>query len=460
LSLAVPVSLALLVWIAFIAVFALVGQPGWYGEQLFVVFKDQADVSSAKSIQDYGHRRLAVYHTLVSQAENSQANLRQALNALGIRFTPYYLVNGLEVNAGPLVRLWLLTRPEVDRVLDSPHLRPLPGPIPVAQGTQSAPASPQWNLTMEQANLVWDELKVTGKGVIVGQSDSGVDGQHPELSAQYVGRNGQNDYAWLDPWFGSREPVDIGGHGTHTLGSILGKTVGVAPNAQWIGCVNLARNLGNPALYLNCMQFMLAPYPQDGDPFKDGRPERGAHVLNNSWGCPDVEGCDAAVFLPAVRALSAAGIFVVVSAGNDGEYGCASLDNPPAIYADVFSVGAVDASGNRASFSSLGPVTIDGSQRFKPDLVAPGERVLSAFPQGTYEIESGTSMAGPQVVGVVALMWSANPKLIGDIDRTRQILIESARPYSGTISACGPANTAGYGIVNAYRAVQAAQNTQ
>ena len=208
------------------------------------------------------------------------------------------------------------------------------------------------------------------------------------------------------------------------------------------------------------MQFMLAPFPQNGDPFTDGRPAQGANVLNNSWGCPVVEGCDPDTFLPAVRALEEAGIFVVVSAGNDGDTGCGTVDDPPAIYQEIVSVGAVDSQGKRASFSSLGPVYVDGSNRTKPDLAAPGEQVLSAFPQGTYTSESGTSMAGPHVVGTVALMWSANPKLIGDVARTRQILDATAQPYKGPLSSCGaaaaPNDTVGYGIVDAYAAVQMA----
>ena len=100
---------------------------------------------------------------------------------------------------------------------------------------------------------------------------------------------------------------------------MLGKGgIGVAPDAQWIACVNLERNLGNPPLYLNCMQFMLAPFPHNGDPLKDGDPTRAAYVLNNSWGCPTLEGCDAESLRPAVDALRKAGIFVAVSAGNDG----------------------------------------------------------------------------------------------------------------------------------------------
>ena len=312
------------------------------------------------------------------------------------------------------------------------------------------------------ADRVWKDLGVTGKGVIVGQSDSGVQGDHPELADAYRGRTGGNDYNWYDPWNGSTAPVDIGGHGTHTLGSILGKQVGMAPGAEWIGCVNLARNLGNPAYYLDCWQFMLAPFPAEWQPVKDGDPTKGAMVLNNSWGCPKIEGCDPDVFLPAVKALRDAGIFVVVSAGNSGEFGCGTVEDPPSIYDQVYSVGAVDQQGNRASFSSLGPVTVDGSNRIKPDIAAPGEGILSSFPGNSYATLSGTSMAGPHVVGVVALMWSANPKLIGDIDRTTQILNQSAKQYNGQLPACvkgqgTPNDATGYGILNAFNAVQMAQ---
>ena len=69
-------------------------------------------------------------------------------------------------------------------------------------------------------------------------------------------------------------------------------------------------------------------------------------------------------------------------------------------------------------------------------------------------------MAGPHIAGVVALIWSANPKLIGDIDRTEQIMIDTARPYEGLREGCFegdlPSNAFGYGVVDAYAAVQAA----
>ncbi|NMC81004.1 MAG: S8 family serine peptidase, partial [Chloroflexi bacterium] len=451
---------ALFVWLGVVVVYAGWGQPGFYGERLFVILKDQADVSAAATISDPIEKRTYVFNTLVEQAQRTQQDLRAQLDRFGITYQAYYLVNGLEVNGGPLLRWWLSRQPEVDRILDNPMLRPLPAAIPPSVGSDSPPGGVLWNQSLIHADQVW-QLGVTGKGIVVGQSDSGVQGDHPEVADSYRGQGGQDDYNWFDPWNHTRQPLDIGGHGTHTLGSILGDRVGIAPDATWIGCVNLARNLGNPAYYLDCMQFMLAPFPQDGDPMKDGKPALGAQILNNSWGCPTVEGCDPDTFLPAVTALRAAGIFVVVSTGNSGYSGCGSVSDPPAIYSQVYSVGAVDPLGKLPYFSSLGPVTVDGSLRTKPDIVAPGDGVLSSYPDSSYSVASGTSMAGPHVVGVVALMWSANPNLIGDVDQTVAILNQTAMTYSGTLPPCvdaskKPNDGVGYGLVDAFAAVRMA----
>ncbi|MAT43154.1 MAG: peptidase S8 [Anaerolineaceae bacterium] len=449
-------------WIGLFVLYLVTGQPGLYGESMFVILKDQADVRLFSEIPDYEDRRLAAYETLTSHANDMQADLRESLDRFNIPYTPYYLVNAIEVKAGPFVRLYLNSRPEVDRILDNPYLRPLTQEIPVKEGDLPKPTDVVWSVKMIGADRVWSEMGVTGEGIIIGQGDSGVDGSHPALKDKYVGRTGLSN-TWFDPWNHSTFPQDFGGHGTHTLGSILGDNIGVAPGAEWIGCVNLARNLGNPVYYLDCMQFMLAPFPADGDPFIDGHPLTGADVLNNSWGCPEVEGCDATVFLNAVTALRAAGIFVVSSAGNSGYYGCESVTDPIAIYDEVLSVGSINEDGFLSNYSSLGPVIVDGSGRIKPDLVAPGEDVYSAMPNGTYARLSGTSMAGPHVVGVVALMWSANPSLRGNVDLTEKILFETVTPFEGIYPTCiGPVeipnNAVGYGVVNAQRAVEEAIN--
>jgi subtilisin family serine protease len=336
-------------------------------------------------------------------------------------------------------------------VLVAQRLRPLPAPPGVAlTGDRPAPTAPGWDLIAIGADRVHSQLTVTGRGVTVGSSDSGVDGTHPALSATFRG----GDDSWYDPWDGTRAPTDGVGHGTHTLASAVGTpNVGVAPGAQWTACVDLDRNLGDPGHYLDCLQFMLAPFPVGGDPFRDGRPARSPQVLTNSWGCPDIEGCDLGTLREATAAFAAAGTFFVAAAGNSGPT-CGSIKDPPAPYGDVLTVGAVDERGVVAPFSSRGPAP-DGSA--KPDIVAPGAEVLSALPGGGYGILSGTSMAAPHVAGVVALMWSAQPALIGDPARTRAILRDTAVPVAPQATCGGTANTGGAGRVDAYAAVRAAQ---
>ncbi len=116
---------ALAAWLVAGLIYFSTGQPGFYGERMFVILKDQADVSSAATMTDYAARRQYVYQTLVEKANTSQSDLRQTFDRFNIPYKPYYLVNAIEVGDTPLLRLWLSTRPEVDRILENPMLRPL-----------------------------------------------------------------------------------------------------------------------------------------------------------------------------------------------------------------------------------------------------------------------------------------------------------------------------------------------
>jgi subtilisin family serine protease len=163
-----------------------------------------------------------------------------------------------------------------------------------------------------------------------------------------------------------------------------------------------------------------------------------------------------------VETVRAAGIFVVASAGNEGPQ-CASVQNPIALHDAVFSAGAHNISGAIANFSSRGPVTVDGSNRPKPDITAPGLNVDSAWRDNTYKSLSGTSMSAPHVAGAAALIWSAEPALIGMVDLTEQILIKSATPVFA--NQCGegaqpvaPNYTYGYGRLDALAALEMAQH--
>ncbi|MGD1992194.1 MAG: S8 family serine peptidase, partial [Anaerolineae bacterium] len=264
----------------------------------------------------------------------------------------------------------------------------------------------------------------------------------------------------------SPEPCDDHGHGTHTMGTMVGddggdNQIGVAPGAEWIGCRNMDRGYGTPASYIECFEFFLAPYPIGGDPLTDGRPDLAPDVVNNSWGCPPSEGCDPDTLRATVEAVRAAGILVVTSAGNSGPI-CGSVDDPPAIYEAALSVGATYASDAITSFSSRGPVTVDGSNRRKPDISAPGSGIRSSVPGGGYASMSGTSMAAPHVSGVAALLWSFAPHLLGDVAGTEILMERTARPRF-TTQGCGgdgpsdvPNHVYGWGVVDALAAVEEA----
>jgi serine protease AprX len=459
-----------------------------------VVLEDQLDPQAAlRSVRgDATARRAALYRALTAHAARTQAPLRAWLDAQAIAYQPFYLVNMIAVEGDLTLARQLAQRTEVNRLIANPAVRGVDETQTPHTVTAWLPArwalAPQaipYGLVNTNATQVW-ELGVRGAGIVVGSQDTGVLWDHPALQAAYRGWNAisgtvDHVYNWADA-FSDRDlfdqqvcaadpqtPCDDNGHGTHTVGTMLGDAttisdtvIGMAPDAQWIGCRNMRRNFGTPASYTACFEFMLAPYPQGGDPATEGRPELGAHVINNSWGCPPIEGCDAESLRTVVETVRAAGIVVVASAGNEGS-GCSSVRNPIGLHDASFTVGAIDAGNNPAGFSSRGPVTADGSGRRKPDIAAPGVNVRSAGLDGGVNVSlHGTSMAAPHVAGAVALLWSAAPDLIGDVDLTEQILLRSA-VANPTTSGCDgggavwPNNITGFGSLDIAAAVWSAR---
>ena len=148
---------------------------------------------------------------------------------------------------------------------------------------------------------------------------------------------------------------------------------------------------------------------------------------------------------------------VVVSAGNDGS-GCGSVEDPPGLYQQSFTVGAFDHTTDLiAGFSSRGPVTYGDETYSKPDIAAPGVSVRSSLRGGGYGLSSGTSMAAPHVAGAVALLLSAVPAYEGDIDAIERALTSSAEPKPD--GQCGdpepPNNVWGSGALDVLAAVRA-----
>src|ERR1041385_59912 len=184
---------ALAAWVVVILLFFAYGHHGFYGDRLFVIMKDQADLSSVRQIKDIAQRRTTAYQMLTQRANETQAPLRNTFDSFGIKYIPYYLVNGMEVRGGTLVRLYLMTRPEVDRVIPSPRLRPGTPGTPLVS-TDPAPSGVEWNVSMIGADKVWNEFNVRGAGIVIGQSDSGVDVTHPEVHDQYRGLSEGDNY--------------------------------------------------------------------------------------------------------------------------------------------------------------------------------------------------------------------------------------------------------------------------
>jgi len=279
----------------------------------------------------------------------------------------------------------------------------------------------------------------TGKGFTVAIADTGIQWDHPALQPQYRGFvDGviDHNYNWWDAVHttgsrcgaSSQVPCDDNGHGTHTTGTAAGddhgsNQIGVAPGAKWIGCRNMNAGAGTPVLYIECLQFFVAPTDLKG---ANPDPSKRPHVIGNSYGCPASEGCVANSLQIGVNNVIAAGIFMSVSAGNSGP-SCATVSDPPGTYANVFSVGALaQNSATIASYSSRGPVTLNGVTIPKPEISAPGSSVRSSYPTNSYASLSGTSMASPHITGIIPLLWGAKPELERNIPATISALTLSA----------------------------------
>jgi len=408
---------------------------------------------------------------LVTDAELLQAPLLGLLREKGIGHRAFYIENVVLVRDVDEELLSQLARTPHVRELRPDRQAALKLP-PVIRGRSVDTGTPG-HLAMIRVDQVWSELGVKGAGITVAGQDTGYFWEHDALKQQYRGYSASgtdHNYHWHDATDAkAARPIDDHSHGTHTMGTMVGfdgkdERIGVAPAAKWIGCRNMLKGVGKVSTYLGCFEFFLAPYPFGGDPQTSGRPDLAPHIVNNSWACPPKEGCKGDEFLVAVRALRAAGIFVVNVAGNEGP-NCASVAEPPGSYAgELFTVGAYNRyTRDAASFSSRGPSAFN--QGLAPNLVTPGDIIRSAVTgrANRYDDKAGTSMAAPQVAGVVALLWSAHPELIGQIERTTEILEKSAKPLTSSQS-CGrfvgsqiPNAVMGYGMLDAYAALELAR---
>jgi serine protease AprX len=444
-----------------------------------VMLAEQADVSSGYNIADQDARGWFVYNTLTQHAARTQVGLKKLLADRGVAYQSFWAANMIVVTADRSLIELMAARPDVAMIDSNRPARWIEDPdIAKPHAAPNNPEAAEWGVLNVNAPSVW-ALGFTGVGMVIGDLDTGQRWTHSALKPRYRGWNGlsgNHNFNWWDAIHSGGgtcgantiAPCDDQGHGTHTAGTTVGddgagNQVGVAPGAKWIGCRNMDQGNGTPATYTECFQFTIAPTDLAG---LNANPSLRPHVINNSWGCPVSEGCTTRAELETItNNVQAAGIFVVVSAGNSGP-GCSSVSDPPAIYNASFTVGAYDISNTLASFSSRGPSTFYTPNVLKPNISAPGVTVRSSTrtSDASFGSLSGTSMAGPHVAGVVALLWSARPLLLRNIAATKLLLQNTANPAvtvspqtcGGTPSTQIPNNTFGYGRVDALAAYNAA----
>jgi subtilisin len=276
----------------------------------------------------------------------------------------------------------LREHPAVRAVTEAPELSLI---RPTEAVAAAATKGPSWGIARLKVDKLWAK-GLTGEGVLVGHLDTGVDGKHPAL------RGAVAKFAEFDE-LGERVPGatahDTDEHGTHTAGTIAGRTVkgsqfGVAPGAKLASAIVIEG--GNViARILAGMDWIVG---------------EGARILSMSLGLRGYR----EDFVPLMQALRNRGVLPVIAVGNEGP----GTSRSPGNYDVVLSVGAGDDKDHVPDFSS--------SQRFArtadpfvPDLVAPGVAVLSSLPGGKFGKLSGSSMATPHVAGLAAILWQAKP---------------------------------------------------
>ena len=409
--------------------------------EFLVLMQDQADLSTIQPEWAKADKNRVVYQQLVAVAMQTQAPILAMIEAEKADYRAFWVTNAIWVKGDESLLKSLAARADVEHIYANTAVQ-FDAPTQVSSPLFSQSPS-EWNIERIGAPALW-ALGYTGQGVVIGGADTGIAWEHPALVNAYRGWDGEqatHDYNWHDTiketgggrcGVDSAEPCDDWnfGHGTHTIGTAVGSTptdaIGVAPGAKWIGCRNMNVGVGTPATYIACFEWFLAPTNLSG---KMPDPSKGPDIINNSWSCPSSEGCiDPAIMQTVVSNVRAAGIFIVVSAGNTGG-ACGTIRTPIAIYDEAFTVGSTTSLDIVSGFSSRGPSTF-GDGVLKPDVVAPGSGIRSAVASGSYASASGTSMAAPHVAGMVALLISAEPKLRGQVDELEQIIRENAAPLT------------------------------
>ncbi|WFU62479.1 S8 family peptidase [Bradyrhizobium brasilense] len=288
--------------------------------------------------------------------------------------------------------------------------------------SQGAKASDIWHLGAMNVFSA-RATGLSGRGVLIGIADTGIEPSHPEFSGKKV------YFRSFTPSGRRRRDAvvrDFADHGTKVAALSAGRNCGVAPSAQ-IAVAAIFTKQGDGKMRASSAQILtgLNWLARGGH----GLP-RPVDVINVSWG----KEAETKGLYDVIRRHSLAGILTIAAIGNDGVDG-ENRHHCPAKFDIVLGVGAVDKNGATCKFSSWGRVhnLQDG---WKPELVAPGEDIICAQPRGEdskngYVYDNGTSLASSLVTGSAALLIEKFPKVRGDAQALKEKLLKLTNGLGG-----------------------------
>jgi subtilisin family serine protease len=434
---------------------------------VIVVLREKADLGMALEQRGENNATRVVVNSLQETARQSQEKLdsllKEEIEEGNIKnFNTFWVVNAFaaEVNQKGLQKLVTLPgikQIKVDKkIYLQTHFQQHYSLENSFEVTQTPPTYQDnngheypWNLAQINVPSVW-KSGIYGNDVVIAIMDTGVELEHTALSANY--RGFQPGHSHDTSWFNvaktdtsGKGPEDLNGHGTHIAGIIVGGTpenpLGIAPGAKWIAANIFSKGYAWDSHITEAFQWFLAP---------GGDPANAPDIINCSWSSrPEYVRDD--LQWEILHNLEQAGIAVFFAAGNNAEEGPGS----PASYPHAFSVGAVEQKGATVEitdFSSRGPVNWQGAFYNKPEMVAPGSLIKSAWLNNGYTTLEGTSTAVAHVSGVAALLLESNPDLT---PRQINYILKTTAFWDPAWDAHGkrPNNTYGSGLLDASAAI-------
>ncbi len=436
-----------------------------------IVLRDQPDAADLQALTMDGGRatRRSIVEHLQLHARHTQRPILDRLDAAAAqgqadRVRPLWLANVIAARVTLDLAHQLARRDDVAMVLRESFINDAEfrtnsrdGDAPMSLGDVTC------GLEQIGAPRAWNQMKITGEGVVIAVIGTGACIEHPDLRGRVWTNEGEipgnniddDDNGYVDDVHGwnfaadSADVSDPNGLGTHVAGTAVGDgsggtNTGVAPGAQFMPLVFL-NNLGGETSVWLAMEYAVA---------------NGAHVINGSLGWPHSAQPARAIWRAVCENALAAGVTLVYSAGGDGAC-CRPYDaiRTPGDVPGVITVGTTDCNDVIASFSSRGPVTWQDVPQYndwpyppgliKPTVAAPGVNTLScrASPCNGYVYYSGTSMSAPHVAGAAALLLDADPQL--GPAAVEQLLRETALDLGEP----GMDNTYGAGRIDAFAAI-------